>query len=121
MHQVISESILDVNSNIIQKVTAKQHDYNTRFIRVKFIDKGDEIELKAEYTYFFTVKRKDGSIKNFSCIFDLDGNSLLLPLNYWSLEYKGYSDAEVSIVDTNAKLTSAIFQIHNLGKRYHLN
>ena len=107
----IREVTLDVGvSNIpIQSVPAKQFDLASRFLKVKFTDKGQPIIPTANSVVVINAERPDQESASFEGVINADG-SVTVPITKWMLMQDGTVNVDISIIDgTSGRLTTLSF------------
>ena len=112
MAQITQKISLEVaKPNFIQKITAKQFDSESRFLKVTLKNESEKIEVQPASTVTINAKRNDGSEKSFTGNVNDDG-TVTVPLTYWMLELDGGVECDVSVIDTdNRKLSTTKFAV----------
>lgn len=111
MTNTIQEITLDVGrSNIpIQSVPAKQYDLASRFLKVRFTDKGETIVPAANSVVVINAERPDREAASFEGSINADG-SVTVPITKWMLMQDGTVNVDISIIDGNSgRLTTLSF------------
>jgi hypothetical protein len=110
--QIIKEIKLEtLKPNFIKAITGKQHDKDSRFLKVSLVADDVVIPIESNSSVFINAVRKDGERRSFSGVANED-NTVTVPLTYWMLELWGVVDCDVSVVDTEGRrLTSTSFKI----------
>lgn len=113
MIRIIKELNIEVTKpNIFQAIVAKQYDMNTRFLKVTLMDCGTRIEIPSTETtkVIINAKRTDGQSKGFDGVINADG-TVTVPLHSWMLELEGEVICDISVIDTDKKLTTTSFTL----------
>ncbi len=113
MLQIIKELNIEVTKpNVIQALVAKQYDMNTRFLKVTLMDCGVPITIPFTNTIKVVInaERKDGQSKGFDGVVNED-NTVTVPLHSWMLELEGDVICDISVMDTDKKLTTTSFTL----------
>jgi hypothetical protein len=96
--------------NVFQAIAAKQNDSNSRFLRVTFVNEGEEITVPSNAEVTINAKRNDGQSNSFFGEINTDG-TVTVPIHSWVLELPGYVNCDVSIIEADSKLTSTTFTL----------
>ena len=112
MAQIIKEITVDVaKRNLFQAIVAKQHDTNSRFLKVTLENEGVKITVETSSVVVINAKRADGSAAAFAGSVNEDG-SVTVPLTPWMLELDDLVKCDISVVDSESrKLTSTSFEL----------
>lgn len=112
MAQVIKEITVDVaRKNLFQAIVAKQHDSNSRFLKVSFTNEGEPITIGSASSVIINAERADNESKSFAGSVNDDG-TVTVPLTSWMLELDDFLRCDISIVAADdSKLTSTSFTI----------
>ncbi len=109
--EVTKEITLDViKPKALKMIIAKQNDTASRFLKVSLTNNGVPILIKPESTVAFNVKRADGQVKVLNGRVNDDG-TVTVSLSKWVLEIYGIVQCEISVIETDTKLTSLKFAI----------
>ena len=92
------------------KITAKQGDVNSRYVKASITNNSSLINIPSEALVTINAKRLDGTNKVFKGQIDEDGK-VLIKLNSWILEYTGIVNCDISISTEEYKITSFEFYI----------
>ncbi len=114
MTQIIREITVDVaQTNTLRAITAKQHDLNSRFLKIHITNEGIPIEVDPTATVTMNVKRMDDISRPFYGSVNEDG-SVTVPLTTWMLALAGSINCDVSIIapEDSQKLTTMQFSIY---------
>lgn len=111
MAQIIKEINVEVaKPNLFQAIVAKQRDNNSRFLKATFVDEGVKIEIDPTFDVTINATRKDGEHRRFEGVTNDDG-TVTVPLTLWMLELDGELYCDISIYNSNSKLTSTSFVV----------
>lgn len=112
MAQIIKEITVDVaRKNLFQAIVAKQHDSNSRFLKVSFTNEGEPITIGSASSVIINAERADNESKSFAGSVNDDG-TVTVPLTNWMLELDDFLRCDISIVAADdSKLTSTSFTI----------
>ncbi len=111
MAKIIQEINLEVaKPNLFQAIVAKQTDYGSRYLKATLVNNGTKIFVDPSFTATINAKRPDGLSKRFDAEVNDDG-TITAPLTGWMLEKSGIVDCDISIITTEAKLSSTVFSI----------
>lgn len=111
MAEAIKEIVLDVSKpKALKAIVAKQNDVNSRFIKATLTNSGQIIPIDTGSTITFNVERPDGEVKALIGTLNEDG-TVTVPLTQWVLELEGIVRCEISVIDTDSKLTTLSFVI----------
>lgn len=111
MAEIIKEIVLDVSKpKALKAIVAKQNDVNSRFIKATLTNSGQIIPIDTGSTITFNVERPDGEVKALIGTLNEDG-TVTVPLTQWVLELEGIVRCEISVIDTDSKLTTLSFVI----------
>lgn len=111
MAEAIKEIVLDVSKpKALKAIVAKQNDVNSRFIKATLTNSGQVIPIDTGSTITFNVERPDGEVKALIGTLNEDG-TVTVPLTQWVLELEGIVRCEISVIDTDSKLTTLSFVI----------
>ena len=111
MALIIKEIRLEVSKpNLIQAIVAKQHDCNSRFLKVSLWDEGTQIPIRSTAEVTINAERKDGASDSFFGKVNED-NTVTVPLHSWMLELAGDVNCDVSIIVEGRKLTTTSFVV----------
>ncbi len=95
--------------NVFSAIVAKQHDTNSRFLKVTLTSLGETISVPKTATVTINALREDGNSAAFLGSANEDG-TVTVPLTQWMLALDGEVKCDVSIVDSEErKLTSTLF------------
>ena len=113
MISIIKEITLEVSKpNLFQAITAKQGDYDSRFLKAKFVCEGSEIAIARDSSVIINALRmSDGKSNSFDGEVNED-NTVLVPLHEWILTFEGLVQCDVSIINGDKKLTSTSFLVN---------
>jgi hypothetical protein len=112
MAKIIQEIELEVaKPNLFQAIVAKQNDYNSRFLKVAFVNNGEKINIDATLTATINAERPDGASKRFDAVVNDDG-TVTAPLTGWMLELQGFVSCDISVITADGKLTTTDFSIN---------
>ena len=110
------EAIFDITADVTHnnrscRVTAKQFDSKSRYLKVHITNRGRAVIVPQGCTVLINVKRPDNTAKAFSGSVNPDG-TVKVPLNSWALELEGELCCDVSIIGTDGdKLTTTSFNV----------
>lgn len=95
--------------NTYKAISAKQLDCNSRFLKIKLLDNGNEFTVESNTEIVAAVKRNE--VRAYKCSFE-DGY-VIMPLSTWVLSESGYVDCEIILLGTatNTKLSSFSFSL----------
>lgn len=112
MAQIIKEITVDVaKKNLFQAIVAKQHDSNSRFLKVSFTNEGEPITISSGSSVIINAERADNESKSFAGSVNDDG-TVTVPLTNWMLELDDFLRCDISIVaGDESKLTSTSFTV----------
>lgn len=111
MAESIKEIVLDVcKPKALKAIIAKQNDVNSRFLKATLTNAGQIISIDSGSTITFNVERPDGEVRAFMGTLNEDG-TVTVPLALWVLEQDGIARCEISVIDTDSKLTTLNFVI----------
>ena len=112
MAQITKEIVVDVSKrNLFQAIIAKQHDRNSRFLKVTLVNEGEVITIASTSVVTINAERADGQSGAFAGRINSDG-TVTVPLSAWMLELDDRVTCDISVVDTNGdKLTSTSFEL----------
>ncbi|MDD6689228.1 MAG: DUF6273 domain-containing protein [Clostridium sp.] len=111
MAEAIKEIVLDVSKpKALKAIVAKQNDVNSRFIKATLTNSGQIIPIDTGSTITFNVERPDGEVKALIGTLNED-DTVTVPLTQWVLELEGIVRCEISVIDTDSKLTTLSFVI----------
>ena len=111
MAEAIKEIVLDVSKpKALKAIVAKQNDVNSRYIKATLTNSGQIIPIDTGSTITFNVERPDGEVKALIGTLNEDG-TVTVPLTQWVLELEGIVRCEISVIDTDSKLTTLSFVI----------
>ena len=113
--QIIREVIADVVKRGATKVIyAKQHDFNSRFLKIRIQVDGVDFDVKPTSRATLNVSRPDKSTKKIGGSVNSDG-TVTIPMDSWMLDLAGTIQCDVSVVEeegtTVSKLTTMKFSI----------
>lgn len=112
MARIVQEINLEVaKPNLFQAIVAKQNDYNSRFLKVTFVNNGEKINIDATLTATINAERPDGASKRFDAVVNDDG-TVTAPLTGWMLELQGLVSCDISVITADGKLTTTDFSIN---------
>lgn len=119
MAQITKEIVVDVaKQNIFQAIVAKQHDVNSRFLKVTLCNEGTKIEVPSSATVIINAERANNTSKAFAGTVNSDG-TVTVPLTSWMLELDDVVRCSVSIIGADdQKLTSTSFAIYVEAAEY---
>lgn len=112
MASILREITVDVAQlNRFQAIVAKQYDKQSRFLKVRLTNLGEEISADRDATVVINARREDGVAKSFVGEVNNDG-TVTVPLTYWMLELDGTVKCDISIiVGTESVLTTTLFEL----------
>lgn len=112
MAQIIKEITVDVaKKNLFQAIVAKQHDSNSRFLKVSFTNEGEPITISSGSSVIINAERADNESKSFAGSVNDDG-TVTVPLTNWMLALDDLLHCDISIVaGDESKLTSTSFTV----------
>jgi hypothetical protein len=111
MAQIVKELRVDVSQpNVFQAIVAKQHDSNSRFLKITLVDFGVKVEVPNTAKVTINANRPDGASESFKGEANDDG-TITVPLAQWMLDIDGEVKCDVSVTNTedNKRLTSTDF------------
>lgn len=111
MAQIVKELRVDVSQpNVFQAIVAKQHDSNSRFLKITLVDFGVKVEVPNTAKVTINANRPDGASESFKGEANNDG-TITVPLAQWMLDIDGEVKCDVSVTNTedNKRLTSTDF------------
>ena len=112
MARIVQEINLEVaKPNLFQAIVAKQNDYNSRFLKVTFVNNGEKINIDATLTATINAERPDGASKRFEAVVNDDG-TVTAPLVGWMLELQGFVNCDISVMTEDGRLTTTDFSIN---------
>jgi hypothetical protein len=110
--RIVQEINLEVaKPNLFQAIVAKQNDYNSRFLKVTFVNNGEKINIDSTLTATINAERPDGASKRFDAVVNDDG-TVTAPLTGWMLELQGLVSCDISVLTDEGKLTTTDFSIN---------
>lgn len=104
---------LDVSrENAFRVVHAKQYDQNSRYLKIRVLEHGEELRV-TEGDVFLNVKRADGERKAFTdgCQVNPGDGTVTVKIPNWSLLVHGQHTCDVSILNSNCKLSTLNFTL----------
>lgn len=108
MIKLIKEITLDVaQENVFQSVLAKQHDADSRFLKVTLKNEGETLEIPATSTVVINATRPDGTSNSFSGEVNEDG-TVTVPIANWMLVQDGELKCDISVTDVNQRKISTL-------------
>ncbi len=112
MIEIIQHLSLDVAvKNRTQAIFAKQHDKNSRFLKITLTSEGDAIVIDTTSTVMINAMRANHTSKAFAGRVNDDG-TVTVPLTPWMLELDGRVICDITIIDADEnKLTSGSFEL----------
>lgn len=112
MAQIIKEITVDVaKRNLFQAIVAKQHDSNSRFLKVTLTNEGTTISVDTNSVVTINASRADGLASAFAGVVNADG-TVTVPLTTWMLELDDLVKCDITVVDSESrKLTSTSFEL----------
>lgn len=112
MAQIIKEICVDVaKRNLFQAIIAKQHDNNSRFLKVTLTNEGKPIQVDSSSVVTINARRADNEARPFGGVVNSDG-TVTVPLAPWMLELDDVVKCDIGVVDTESrKLTSTSFEL----------
>lgn len=112
MAQIVKEISVDVaKRNLFQAIVAKQHDSNSRFLKVTLVNEGEPILVDTTSVVTINACRADGSAGAFAGVVNGDG-TVTVPLTNWMLELDDTVKCDITVVDAESrKLTSTSFEL----------
>lgn len=112
MAKIIHEINVEVaKPNLFQAIVGKQSDYNSRFLKVTFVDGNEVISAAQSQSVTINANRPDGESKRFSGEINEDG-TVTVPLSAWMLEIEGTVYCDISVIGKDdSKLTSTSFMV----------
>ncbi len=112
MAQIIKEITVDVaKRNLFQAIVAKQHDSNSRFLKVTLTNEGTTISVDTNSVVTINAGRADGLASAFAGVVNADG-TVTVPLTTWMLELDDLVKCDITVVDSESrKLTSTSFEL----------
>lgn len=109
--QAIQNLTLDVNDNVkFRYIKGKQWDNDSRFVRIKITESGEQFALPKNCTAVFRCLKPDGT----RCINEAtinQDNTITVELTNQVLAVEGTVNADISLMDGNSILSSATFFI----------
>lgn len=108
--QIIKKISLEVcKSNLFKLIVAKQHDSNSRYLKVTFVDDSKKIDIPSTAEVVISATRSDGETKCFAGEANHDGTATV-PLTSWMLELSGTLTVDVSVIASEgSRLTASTF------------
>ena len=89
MAQIVKELRVDVSQpNVFQAIVAKQHDSNSRFLKITLVDFGVKVEVPNTAKVTINANRPDGASESFKGEANNDG-TITVPLAQWMLDIDG--------------------------------
>lgn len=112
MIQAIQRISLEVSKpNTFKVIVAKQGDYQSRFLKVTFVNDTKKIDIPSSAMVVINALRGDGESKNFAGEVNTDG-TVTVPLTSWMLQFSGIITSDISVIDNNSRrLTTTTFII----------
>ena len=112
MAQIIKEITVDVaKRNLFQAIVAKQHDSNSRFLKVTLTNEGTTISVDTNSVVTINASRADGLASAFVGVVNADG-TVTVPLTTWMLELDDLVKCDIAVVDSESRrLTSTSFEL----------
>lgn len=112
MAMITKEITIDVaRTSVFQTIVAKQHDSNSRFLRVAITNDGVPLPIDTSSTVIIDGKREDGESKGFLGTVNSDG-TVTVPLTGWLLELNGIVKCDITVVDSEGrKLSTTLFYL----------
>jgi hypothetical protein len=91
---------------------AKQHDADSRFLKVTLKNEGETLEIPTSSTVVINSTRPDGTSNSFSGEVNEDG-TVTVPIANWMLVQDGELKCDVSVTDINQrKISTLTFSIN---------
>ncbi len=112
MAQIIKEITVDVaKRNLFHAIVAKQHDSNSRFLKVTLTNEGERISVDTTSVVTINACRADGAAGAFAGVVNSDGTATV-PLTNWMLELDDVVKCDITVVDADSrKLTTTSFDV----------
>lgn len=112
MAQIIKEITVDVmKRNLFQAIIAKQHDQNSRFLKVTITNESETIRVEANSVAMINAKRADELASSFPGKVNEDG-TVTVPLTPWMLELDDLVKCDITVIDAESrKLTTTSFEL----------
>lgn len=111
MATIINAISLDVSQpNLIPPVQAKQFDTDSRFLDVTVLQNGTKITVDSGATVYLNIERADHERNSYNGTVNEDG-TVRVPLTRWALSLADIVKGSVSILQSNARLTTLNFTI----------
>ena len=112
MAKIVKEISVDVaKRNLFQAIVAKQHDSNSRFLKVTLTNEGETIQVDTTSVVTINACRADGEAGAFAGVVNSDG-TVTVPLANWMLELDDTVKCDITVVDAESrKLTTTSFEL----------
>ena len=109
---IVKNISVDVASeNIFQSIIAKQYDTDSRFLKVRLTNEGEQINVSPTSVVIINALREDNEAQAFAGTVNEDG-TVTVPIAYWMLELDGQVKCDISVIDSEQrKLSSTSFTI----------
>lgn len=113
MSQITKEITVDVSKkNHFEAVVAKQHDANSRFLKVTLCSEGEKLMIPPSSSAVLNVRRADGEANAFVGTVNPDG-TVTVPLASWALGLDDIVSCSVSVFgEDGERLTSTSFTVN---------
>lgn len=112
MIKIIKPISIDVaKENIFKPIVAKQTDYDSRFLKVRLTNEGEQIDIKPTSVVAINARRENDEAKAFLGEVNEDG-TVTVPITNWMLEMNGQLKCDISVINTEQrKLSTTAFTI----------
>jgi len=109
---IVKNISVDVASeNIFRSIIAKQYDTDSRFLKVRLTNEGEQINVSPTSVVIINALREDNEAQAFAGTVNEDG-TVTVPIAYWMLELDGQVKCDISVIDSEQrKLSSTSFTI----------
>lgn len=111
MAKVIQEIAVEVIlPNYFSHILAKQHDCDSRFLKVTFVNGRERIPIEQGSNVTINTWRMDGESRCFAGEVNADG-TITVPLDAWALELAGDLYCDITVTSGDCKLTCTTFHV----------
>lgn len=111
MARIIKKLTVDVAAeNTFQSIIAKQGDTDSRFLMIQLANEGENIVVESTSTVVINALREDNESNVFGGTVNDDG-TVTVPITSWMLELDGIIQCDVSVYESERKLTCMTFTI----------
>jgi len=110
MQGVTSEIKLDMTAGALPVVRAKQHDTNSRWVRITLMDKGAPWVIPFDAEVYVYIKKPDGTVVFDYCTLESQ-NTVLYLLTGQPLAAAGQADCELYIVAGGFDIRPQLFRL----------